>query len=108
MPQDNTMFPHAGATPGQELFIRDAFFLNYHINHDKWDLARNFDIIDNHARGVDRFYNKDSLRTQIVCHICGHPPFVGHFKGKMKDPPSTCLGGRIGLSCRPRLLVLPD
>lgn len=40
-------FPHANIETNQpELFIRDIDFLNYHINHDKWDWFRNFDIID--------------------------------------------------------------
>ena len=47
-------FPHAGAGTHQpELFIRDIEFLNYHINHDKWDWWRNFDIVDAHRDGDD-------------------------------------------------------
>lgn len=48
-------FPHADAgTLHPELFIRDIEFLNYHINHDKWDWWRNFDIVDGH-RDQDDF-----------------------------------------------------
>lgn len=48
-------FPHADAgTLHPELFIRDIDFLNYHINHDKWDWFRNFGIIDAH-RDKDDF-----------------------------------------------------
>jgi len=48
-------FPHADAGTHQpELFIRDIEFLNYHINHDKWDWWRNFDIVDAH-RDQDDF-----------------------------------------------------
>jgi len=42
-------FPHADINDHQkELFIRDVEFLNYHINHDKWDWWRMFDIIGAH------------------------------------------------------------
>ena len=48
-------FPHADAgTLHPELFIRDIDFLNYHINHDKWDWFRNFGIVDAH-RDEDDF-----------------------------------------------------
>jgi hypothetical protein len=47
-------FPHADVGTNQpELFIRDIEFLNYHINHDKWDWFRNFGIIDAHRDGDD-------------------------------------------------------
>ena len=48
-------FPHADVgTLHPELFIRDIEFLNYHINHDKWDWFRNFGIVDSH-RDEDDF-----------------------------------------------------
>jgi len=47
-------FPHADINAHQpELFIRDIEFLNYHINHDKWDWWRLFDIIGAHRLDLD-------------------------------------------------------
>jgi len=47
-------FPHADINAHQpELFIRDIEFLNYHINHDKWDWWRLFDIIGAHRLDID-------------------------------------------------------
>lgn len=47
-------FPHANVGDEQpELFVRDIQFLNYHINHDKWDWFRNFGIIDAHRLEED-------------------------------------------------------
>jgi len=47
-------FPHADINAHQpELFIRDIEFLNYHINHDKWDWWRLFDIIGAHRLEID-------------------------------------------------------
>lgn len=47
-------FPHADINEHQiELFIRDIEFHNYHINHDKWDWWRAFDIIDGHRLNID-------------------------------------------------------
>ncbi len=47
-------FPHADVNAHQpELFIRDIEFLNYHINHDKWDWWRSFDIVDAHRLNLD-------------------------------------------------------
>jgi len=48
---ENERFPKGGLPEpinAQELFLRDFEFVNYHINHDKWDLIRGFDIIDAH------------------------------------------------------------
>lgn len=47
-------YPHADISTHQpELFIRDIEFLNYHINHDKWDWWRLFDIIGAHRLDLD-------------------------------------------------------
>lgn len=49
MGQPQTSFPVA--TPGtqqDQLYIRGIEFLNYHINHDKWDWWRLYDIIGGH------------------------------------------------------------
>jgi hypothetical protein len=48
---ENTQFPKANIgdpANAQELFLRDFDFINYHINHDKWDLIRDLDIINAH------------------------------------------------------------
>jgi hypothetical protein len=48
---ENTQFPKGGLHEpinALELFLRDFEFVNYHINHDKWDLFLGFDIIDAH------------------------------------------------------------
>lgn len=53
---ENTQFPKANIgvlANAKELFIRDFVFVNYHINHDKWDLIRQFDIIDAHRFSDD-------------------------------------------------------
>jgi len=48
-------FPHSGVGSNQaELYIRDLYFLNYHINHDKWNVIKMHDVIDAH-RFVDDF-----------------------------------------------------
>lgn len=48
-------FPHSDLGGSvMELFVRDLDFVNYHINHDKWDVIRNFDIIDT-VRWFDDF-----------------------------------------------------
>jgi len=47
-------FPHANIDDNaKELFIRDIYFLNYHINHDKWDWFRSFTIQDAHRLELD-------------------------------------------------------
>jgi len=47
-------FPHVDVGANQpELYHRDMFFVNYHINHDKWNLLRQFDIIDSHRFTAD-------------------------------------------------------
>jgi hypothetical protein len=52
---NDQQFPKADAgTFHPELFIRDVDFLNYHINHDKWNWFRNFDVIDT-VRWFDDF-----------------------------------------------------
>ena len=51
---DNEHFPHVGVGCNQaELYARDIFFINYHINHDKWNLIRHSDIIDAHRFAED-------------------------------------------------------
>jgi len=57
---NNEQFPHAIGAGAQhpELFIRDIFFLNYHINHDKWDWFRYYELADAHRFEEDFFrYN---------------------------------------------------
>lgn len=47
MGQPEHSFPVADpGTQQKQLYIRDIEFLNYHINHDKWDWFRKFDVID--------------------------------------------------------------
>ena len=47
-------FPHVDVGANQpELYHRDIFFINYHINHDKWNLIRHADIIDSHRFSED-------------------------------------------------------
>ncbi len=61
-------FPHVLSSPTQpELFIRDIDFLNYHINHDKWDWFRNF-LIQDAVRLEDDFfsYNTGQLWTGVL------------------------------------------
>lgn len=50
---DNEHFPHAEVTE-KEKYFRDIYFLNYHINHDKWDWFKFLDIVDAH-RYLDDF-----------------------------------------------------
>lgn len=60
-------FPHAGAgTLHPELFLRDIEFLNYHINHDKWDWFRNHDIIDAVRWQDDFLFNEADLYTEAA------------------------------------------
>lgn len=52
---NNEQFPHSGVGTNQpELFLRDISFVNYHINHDKFDILKERDVIDAH-RFVDDF-----------------------------------------------------
>jgi len=54
MPQANENFPIA--TPGtqqKQLYIHDVYFLNYHINHDKWNWFRMYDITEGHRDCCD-------------------------------------------------------
>lgn len=47
-------FPRADVNAHQpQLFIRDIQFLNYHINHDKWDWFKYFQIADAHRLELD-------------------------------------------------------
>ena len=49
MAQPTENFPIA--TPGtqqKQLYIHDVYFLNYHINHDKWNWFRMYDITEAH------------------------------------------------------------
>jgi hypothetical protein len=49
-----------------ELFIRDVDFMNYHINHDKWNVIRNWDIQDT-VRWVDEFlFYEIDMYTEAV------------------------------------------
>jgi len=61
-------FPHADAGTHQpELFIRDIEFLNYHINHDKWDWYRNFGIIDAHRDEDDfNYYLASDWNVNVI------------------------------------------
>ena len=60
-------FPHADISdPGKELFIRDIFFLNYHINHDKWDWFKYFDIINAHMK-IDLYHIAGCQICEILC-----------------------------------------
>lgn len=49
MPQPTENFPIA--TPGtqqKQLYIHDVYFLNIHINHDKWNWFKMYDITEAH------------------------------------------------------------
>jgi len=53
-----------------QMFFRDAFFLNYHINHDKWDWFRFQDVIDC-FRVVDDFWFWDADHYVITTTEAG-------------------------------------
>jgi hypothetical protein len=52
---DSEHFPHAGAE--KEYYWADIYFANYHINHDKLNWLKNFDVADAHrlVEDFDRF-----------------------------------------------------
>lgn len=54
---DNEHFPHAEAE--KEYYWRDIYFANYHINHDKLNWLKYFDVADAH-RLVDDFDRYDA------------------------------------------------
>lgn len=66
---DNEKFPHVDVE--QELFFRDIFFLNYHINHDKWDWWKFQDIIDAHRLEEDWNWWDDYEWTQTEVGAAG-------------------------------------
>ena len=66
--------PHAGASTvekyKQERYFRDIYMKNYHINHDKWELIKLFDIIDAHRLEED-FCTYDADVWEVVDDTSG-------------------------------------
>jgi hypothetical protein len=65
---DSEHFPHVGAE--RELYWRDIFFANYHINHDKLNWLKYFDVADAH-RLVDDFDKFDPTDWTITTTEAG-------------------------------------
>ena len=78
MPQNDQNFPVAAAV-GQ-LFINDVYFLNYHINHDKWDWFRMFDVTEAH-RDIEDFDVYDAGDWTIVETGAGTRALTDHVNG---------------------------
>jgi hypothetical protein len=60
---DPEHFPHAGAE--KEFYWRDIYFANYHINHDKLNWLKYFDVADAHrlVEDFDRYDAGDWIIT---------------------------------------------
>ena len=64
---DNEHFPHyglGGTVP--ELYLMDLYPLNYHINHDKWDVIRNYVDLRSAVRFEDDFLKSLGTSTWTV------------------------------------------
>lgn len=71
-PQAPENFPVADpGTQQDQLYIRDIEFLNYHINHDKWDWWRKFQLSGAHRFEEDFDYFDTGHWTIVTTEITG-------------------------------------